>query len=74
MTLEQAFEELINKRAWYKNIKAITSPQYAQTIKQRHKEGPLGDDIKRKLLIASGKYYRREYWYEKTDDKQEAEQ
>lgn len=37
--------------------------QYAQDIKKRYKAGTLGDDVKRKLLMQSGKYYRREYWY-----------
>jgi len=68
MTLEQAFEQLINQRAWYKDIKAITSPQYAMDIKKRYKAGTLGDDAKRKLLIQSGRFYRREYWYVKSDD------
>lgn len=73
MTLEQAFEQLINQRAWYKDVKAITSPQYAQDIKKRYKAGTLGDDVKRKLLMQSGKYYRREYWYLKSDDEPKAE-
>ena len=68
MTLEQAFEELINQRGWYKEIPYIQSTQYASTIKARHKAGTLGDDVKRKLLIASGRYYRREYWYVKDGD------
>ena len=77
MTLEQAFEQLISQRAWYSGIKDakgnIMTPQYAQDIKKRHKAGTLGDDVKRKLLIQSGKYYRREYWYLKSDDEPKAE-
>lgn len=75
MTLEQAFEQFINQRHWYKDIKdtkgnSITA-QYAQDIKKRYKAGTLGDDAKRKLLIQSGMFYRREYWY--TKDEQTAE-
>ena len=71
MTLDEAFSQLISRRAWYKNIKAVTSPQYAQEVKKRYKAGTLGDDVKRRLLIQSGYYTRREYWYEKGKEKAE---
>ena len=70
MTLEEAFEGLMNRKAWHKNIKDMTR-QYAYDLKKRYKAGTLGDDVKRRLLIQSGYYTRREYWYEKGKEKAE---
>lgn len=62
MTLNEAFEQMIGKRAWYKNIPNVT-PQYANNLKKRYLDGTMTDDTKRDLLNKSGAFYSKETWY-----------